>query len=114
MASMKTELEPGETIRKEGRANLQRGAETVGGHAYLTERRLVFESHQFNVQRGATAIALDQVAEVRPVWTKFLNLIPLAPNSVSLVLRDGQEHRMVCSGRAKWIAAIEEQRTQGP
>jgi hypothetical protein len=107
---MKTQLDPGEAVRKDGRANLQRGAETVGGHAWLTDRRLIFESHRFNIQTGATVIALADVAEVNRAWTKFLNLIPLAPNSVSVVTRDGREHRLVCSGPKKWIAAIEEQR----
>ncbi len=82
--ALKTDLHPGETVVRDSRANLQRGAETVGGHLYLTDQRLIFESHAVNVQRGATEIALADVADARKVWTKFLGAIPLAPNSIAV------------------------------
>lgn len=105
---MKTELQPGESHIKSGGANLQRGLETVGGHLHLTSQRLVFESHKVNVQRGSTEIPLTEIGETQPVWTKFLNLIPLAPNSLAVVTRSGEEHRFVLSGRGKWQAAIDQ------
>jgi len=107
---MKTDLAEGETVVKEGRANLQRGAETVGGHVYLTDRRLIFESHRLNFQSGSTAIDLRDVTGVSKTWTKFLNVVPLAPNSISISTTDGSEHRLVCFGRSAWIAAIHQQR----
>ena len=102
----KTPLQPGETLVKEGRANLQRGVESVGGHLYLTDRRLIFESHRFNVQSGPTEIPLPDVVDMRKVWTKFLGLIPIAPNSIAVTTRDGQVRQLVCSGRDAWLEAI--------
>ena len=102
-------LQPDEVLVKESRANLQRGVESVGGHLYLTNRRLIFESHRFNVQRGATEIPLSDVAEIRKVWTKFLGVIPTAPNSIALTTAGGQEHRIVCNKRDEWIEAIRAQ-----
>lgn len=104
---MKTPLAPDETVVKEGPANMQRGIEAVGGRLALTTRRLVFESHAFNVQTGVTIVDRADIAGVRGVWTKFLNLIPLAPNSIAVSTRDGQEHRFVVFGRAAWLEALE-------
>ncbi|MCA1623452.1 MAG: GRAM domain-containing protein [Acidobacteria bacterium] len=86
---MKAQLVASETIVKEGIANHQRGAETVGGKLYLTTQRLVFESHDFNIQT--------------------VNLIPLMPNSIKVVTKAGQEHSFVVFGRDEWIRTIEGQ-----
>jgi len=106
---MKAQLDAGETIVKVGIANHQRGAESVGGKLYLTTQRLVFESHDFNIQTGSTVIDLRDVARVEPAWTKFLNLIPLMPNSIKVITKAGQEHSFVVFGRDKWIRTIEGQ-----
>lgn len=106
---MKIELAPNEKLLREGAANLQRGIETVGGRLFLTDSRLVFSSHRFNVQAGTTEIALSDVRSVQPCWTKFLGIIPLAPNSLS-VATGAAEHRFVLFGRMDWAAAIESAR----
>jgi len=96
---MNTNLLNGESIIKEGKANLQRGIETVGGHLYLTTQRLIFESYKFNIQRGNTIIDLGNINEVTKCWTKFLNLIPLFPNSIKVETRDDKQYKFVCFGR---------------
>ena len=110
---MKTPLLPGETVVKDGAANLQRGVETVGGRVYLTRQRLIFESHAINLQTGNTIIHLDSVTGVRKCWTRFLNLIPLFPNSVAVATNEGKEHRFVMFARQSWIDAIDGQRASG-
>jgi hypothetical protein len=107
---MKTALRQGETIVKEGAANLQRGIETVGGRLHLTNQRLVFEAHQFNVQAGSTEIDLADVQASRPCWTRFLGLIPMFPNSLAVSTSDGKEYRFVLFGRGAWSRAIEARR----
>jgi hypothetical protein len=107
---MKTSLLPGETEIKDGAANLQRGIETVGGRLYLTNQRLIFESHAFNVQTGATIVPLNEIVGLRKVWTKFLNLIPVFPNSVAVATKAGKEYRLVTFGREGWIDAINGER----
>jgi hypothetical protein len=108
---MKTPLRSGETPIKDGAANLQRGIETVGGWLYLTNQRLIFESHAFSIQTGATIIALENITRARKCWTKFLNLIPLFPNSVAVATKEGKEYRFVAFNRQAWIDAIEGQRS---
>jgi hypothetical protein len=106
---MKTQLRPGEQVIKEGAANLQKIIETVGGKLCLTNQRLVFEAHKFNVQGGATEVDLSSVQSSLPCWTKFLGLIPLFPNSLAVFTKQGKEYRFVLFGRHAWAAAIEAQ-----
>jgi len=98
MAGASTALIPGESLVKESRANLQRGIETVGGRLFLTTERLLFEAHKLNVQTGATAIDLRTITAVTKGWTKFLNVLPLAPNTIVVTTSDGAEG----SRRNKW------------
>lgn len=101
----KLNLREGEQVLKDGAANLQRGVETVGGRLHLTNQRLVFQPHRFNVQSHVAEIELADVHSVRPCWTRFLNLIPLAPNSLSVVAAQ-EEYRFVVFGRRAWATAI--------
>jgi len=106
---MRTPLMPGESIVREGLANLQRGIETVGGKLYLTTKRLIFEPHAFNIQRSVLVIPLEEVRELRPCWTRFLNLLPVTPNSLAVMTTDGGEYRFVVWRRYEWKEAIERQ-----
>lgn len=105
---MNTELQPGETIVKKGRANLQRGAETVGGRLFLTDRRLIFEAHKMNVQRQQEEVARDQITSVTKAWMRFLGIVPLAPNTLAVATADKRELRLVLSGREEWRRLLEQ------
>lgn len=107
---VKTALRPNERIVKEGAANLQKKIETVGGRLCLTDQRLVFEAHKFNVQGGATEVELSNIQSTRPCWSKFLGLIPLFPNSMAVFTKHDKEYRFVLFSRHAWIAAIDVQR----
>jgi hypothetical protein len=109
---MKTELRQGEQIIKYGLASLPKNIETVGGKLYLTNQRLVFETHMFNVQRGVTEVELSNIQSSQPCWTRFLNIIPVFPNSLAVFTKQGKEYRFVLSGRHTWAAAIEAQRNR--
>ena len=109
---MKTRLQTDEKVVREDGANHQRGRETVGGKLYLTTQRLVFESHAFNIQTGTTTIALQDVAGVEPTWTKFLDLIPIMPNSIKIATREGKEHSFVVPARDKWIRILSGESTK--
>ena len=104
---MKTELKPNEQIIRQGLANLQKGVETVGGKLYLTNQRLVFEAHKFNVQGGTTEIELSDIQSTEKCWTKFLGLIPLMPNSLAVHTKTGKEYRFVVFFRGSWAASID-------
>jgi len=98
---MNIELRNNETLIKQGAANHWQGWEAVGGRLFLTDQRLVFKSHSFNVQRHETSIELEEVAFVKP-RNNFL----LVPNGMSIFLRKGQEERFVIWSRKDWINKI--------
>jgi len=107
---VKAELRQGEQVVKEGAANLQKGIETVGGKLCLTNQRLVFEAHKFNMQGGVTELNLSDIQSSHTCWTRFLGFIPLFPNSLAVYTKHGEEYRFVLFGRSAWAVAIEAQR----
>lgn len=103
---MTSRLLPGERRLREGAANLQRGAESVGGVLLLTDRRLVFEPHGLNLHTRPEEIPLDGVRGVRACWTRLLGVLPVAPNAIEVRTWDGARHRFVVFDRNAWIEAI--------
>ena len=81
---MTSRLLPGERRLREGAANLQRGAESVGGALLLTDRRLVFEPHGLNLHTRPEEIPLDGARGVRACWTRLLGVLPVAPNAIEV------------------------------
>ena len=102
---MKTALEPNEVITRSSWANLFRGWEGVGGRLYLTDRRLVFESHAINFQTGTNELPVCEIAGAKKCWSKFLG-VPLAPTSVVVAMKSGEEFQFVLYFRQTWIDAI--------
>ena len=107
---MRTELRQGEQVIKEGASSLQKNIEIVGGKLRLTNQRLLFETHRFNVLRGVTDIELSSIQALGPCWTKLLGFLPLFPNSLAIFTLQGKEYRFVLFGRHAWAAAIKAQR----
>ena len=111
---MKTDLEQNEELIKKGSANFQKGIEAVGGKLYLTNQRLIFEAHAINFQGGTTIIHLSNIVSIEKIWTKFLNLVPIMPNSlaVNAKLYTGSQHveafKFVLFGRSAWEIIINE------
>jgi len=103
---MKTELNLNEELIKKGGANLQKGFEAVGGFLYLTNQRLIFESHKINIQTGNVIIDLSNISATEKVWTKVFNIIPMVPNSLAIKCVDGQDYRFVLFGRKDWELKI--------
>src|SRR3954467_9908174 len=100
---MHSDLGGGERIVHQSGANLQRGIETVGGHLFLTTRRLIFEAHQFNVKTGRTIIHLRDVEDVWKCWTKLFGFVPIFPNSLAVATAKGKTYKFVMFGRGAWI-----------
>lgn len=103
---MTADIEGDQRIVHEGKANIQRGWESVGGYLWLTEKQLIFQPHRVNAQRERIIISLNAIERVEPCWTRFLGIIPLAPNSFRIVLQSKEIHSFVVTGRSLWISAI--------
>jgi hypothetical protein len=103
-----------ERLLKEGMANLIRGWVGVGGWLHLTNKRLVFRPHgfnlrkqentRFNVNKNELSIPLSEIEEVST--GTFLGVIPTRLQVVtSLGVRT-----FVVQPRRTWLKAIEEAR----
>ncbi len=65
-------LEPGEHLVEELAANHFLAGEARGGKLLLTDRRLAFRPHRFNVQLDTWAARLDDVVGVRTEGTRMV------------------------------------------
>ena len=99
-------LEQGEVLIKHSRANIQRGLESVGGKLYLTNRRLIFLNHKINIEKGESQIPLAEISSIDLCWTKFLNRIPVFPNSLLVRTKAGEELKFVLPNRKAWKSEI--------
>jgi hypothetical protein len=60
---MKIMTNPGESIQFEKFATHFKGIERVGGKMYLTQNRLIFKSHHFNIQNHQLSMDLEEITE---------------------------------------------------
>lgn len=90
----------GEPILKQGPANHFRGAESVGGWLYLTDKRLLFRSHGFNVQNDEMSVALAEITEAQTCAT-----FGFIPNGLRVLTPSGAK-QFVVEGRKSWVAMI--------
>ena len=104
---MKICLNPNENLMKEGNANLFRNIEAVGGKLFLTNQRLFFNSHAFNVQSGPLDIPILDIKHTELSWTKLFGIIPLLPNSITVTTIADVKHKFVVYGRNEWKRLID-------
>jgi len=79
------ELAPGERLLEEIPANHFLGGEARGGKLLLTDRRIAFRPHRFNVQQDTWAISRSEVTGTRAEGLRML----------IVRTRDGAEHWLV-------------------
>jgi hypothetical protein len=89
-----------EQLLKQGPANHFLGLEGVGGWLYLTDKRLLFRSHRFNVQNHEVSMPLDEIVEAQVCPTAWI-----IPNGLRVVTTQKAE-RFVVEGRRTWVAEI--------
>jgi hypothetical protein len=90
-----------ETVLKQGGASHFKGMEAVGGRLFLTNQRLVFKSHRFNIQVHQESYPLGDITAVEP-----RRGISIVGDGLAVVLSDGREERFVVFGRRDWITRI--------
>jgi hypothetical protein len=91
----------GEALITWERANLFRGIEAVGGLIILTDKRIIFQPHLFNIQRSVVEIPLKDVVEVRE-----RNTYEIVPNGMLVKTRSGEEYKFVVPDRKSIIDLI--------
>ena len=92
-----------ELVEIEGPANLFRGMEAVGGKLFLTNKKIIFKSHNINIQNGQTDIGYSDISGIiKRKTTKLIN------NGMKIKTTDGQEFDFVVNEREKWIQELNE------
>lgn len=102
---MTFELKKDEQIIDERPANLFRGIEAVGETLKTTNKRLIFEPHDFNIQKEPLEISLDQIEKIKP-----RNTLGIVPNGILVKLKNGKEYKFVVWKRKELIELINKNR----
>jgi len=95
---------PGESVLKRGIATLRRGWEGVGGYFYLTDQRVLFRPHQFNVQSQDCTIALADIVAIELSVT-----LVFVPNALRIQTKS-DSFLFVVEERQAWMDAINQAR----
>ena len=101
--STKIETDPGETIIYEGLANHFKGIEGVGGKLYLTDKRLVFKSHNLNIQNHELSIMLRDIQKA-----ETYKPLHLSSNGLCVETVDGVVEKFVVENAEKWNGLVQE------
>lgn len=105
--NIKPKLENNELIKIEGPANLFRGIIGIGGKMFLTDKKIIFKSHKFNIQKGQTDIIYKNVKLVAKRKTA-----KLIDNRIRIITNNNKEFDFVVNERDLWFDKINEQLKQ--
>jgi hypothetical protein len=92
-----------ETIVFETGANHFQGLEGVGGKLYLTNKRLIFKSHRFNIQNHELSISLSDVDKV-----DRYNTLGIMNNGLSVTTSDNIIEKFVVQQPEEWMFQLKE------
>lgn len=105
VARIAVETNPGEIVVKEGGANHFKGVKGVGGKLVLTDKRLIFRSHELNIQSHQDSFELAHIRDVQV--TKMLKILE---NGLMLKFKNETLERFVVDDPADWVSLIGHQK----
>lgn len=97
------ELFEDELIECDFGANLFRGIEGVGGKVFLTNKKLIFKAHKFNIQNGQSDFAYEEIVSLTKRKTGGI-----VDNGVRLQTKDGKNHDFVLNEREIFLEKLNE------
>ena len=96
------ELTDDETIIKEDGVNLfQNFFNALGGKLFLTEKRLIFISHKFNLPNSSIKIQLEDISEI--IERKTIGIIN---NGLRIKTKNCLRYDFVVNDRKSWIEKL--------
>jgi hypothetical protein len=98
--SLQPIFEAGEVLVLETNANHFKGIEAVGGKLFLTNKRLLFQSHSFNIQNHSLNILLNQIK-----GTERFKTMGLVNNGLK-ILTDRSIEKFVVEEINQWQACL--------
>jgi hypothetical protein len=90
----------------EGKANKSRWYGSRGGKLILTNQRLLFVDHGFNIRQGGDVINLKDIMSVDTAITFLLALPIPMPTSIKVRTQDGKVSKYIVFKRKGWVTAI--------
>lgn len=100
---MNFQLKNNEKVVKEGSANHWKGIEGVSGQLWLTNFRLFFKSHFFNVQTHEESYLLGDIATVKCTTGIFT-----PSNRIVVDMKNGRSETFTVENRDDWVKQISE------
>jgi len=94
-------LSDNEVVLKKGGANHLVSFEGVGGRLFLTNQRLFFKSHFFNIQRHDESIALEDIVSIETPGEDWIS------KKMTIFLRNGSTENFLVNQRTNWAEEIE-------
>ncbi|WP_082886519.1 hypothetical protein [Flavisolibacter tropicus] len=92
-----------ETILFETGANHFKGAEGVGGKLYLTNKRLVFKSHKYNIQNHELSMRLSDIDKADRYKT-----LGIVNNGLAVTTAGGTIEKFVVQQPDQWLSQLTE------
>lgn len=90
-----------EEIIYDGGANHIKGKEGVGGKLFITNKRILFVSHKFNIQNGTTSINPVDVNSVdKTKLAKIFN------SGIVLTLKDNTTYKFSVNNQEEWFTKL--------
>lgn len=93
----KIDTDPGEEIVFESLANHFKGLEGVGGKLYLTNKRLIFKSHKFNIQNHQLSIDLSDINSIKRYKT-----LGVINNGLTIITNHNTTEKFVVEQTDQW------------
>jgi hypothetical protein len=100
--SISIELTEGEKLIKEGGANHIKGKEGVGGKLVLTDQRLIFKSHNLNIQNHQQVFYFNDIQSLEEAKSLFV-----LKNRLVLELLNKDLHKFIVDDPEVWVKEIE-------
>lgn len=100
-------LDSSEIIIRKSRANHLKPFEGVGGKLFLTNQRLFFKSHFFNVQTHEESIPLQDIVSIEAKHSDFIS------GKMKIFLRNGSVEKFYVPKRKRWVNDIEKAIEEG-
>lgn len=95
------ELRSNEIVLRKTRANHLRSNEGVGGRLFLTNQRLFFKPHFFNIRTEEKSIPLENIAAIKTPHSDLLSL------KLAIILTNNFVEFYVVRKRKDWLKEIE-------
>lgn len=95
------DTEPDETIIFQTPANHFKGIEGVGGKLYLTNKRLIFKSHKFNIQNHELSTNLTDINSVDRYKT-----LGVVNNGLLIITNNNTTEKFVVEQADQWLKKL--------